>query len=113
LHVVRVTRTVHVRVVTLVTLVLHVRRRYRYAARLLLRRIVNLIVTADLSSKLVRHYLRQSRRQRRLAMVNVTNRPYIHMRLRSFKFSFRHVLISRDVGTGSFELVPSGAHTRI
>src|SRR5690606_21677592 len=70
-------------------------RRNRDAPRLLLRCIVDLVVTANLAPELRRHYLRQSRRQRRLAMVNMANRPNIHMRLRSFKFSFRHVLISR------------------
>ncbi len=43
LHVVRVPRTVHVRVVPRRRLVLHVRRRNRDAARLLLRRLVDLV----------------------------------------------------------------------
>ena len=37
---------------------------------------------------LLRHHLRQRRRQRRLAMVHVTNRPHVHMRLVTFKFLF-------------------------
>ena len=91
LHVVRVPRTVYVRVVTVRTLVLHVRRRNRYPALALLRGIVNLVVRRNLTSVLLRHHLRQCRRQGRLAMVNVTNRPDVYMRLRSLKFLFRHV----------------------
>jgi len=34
--------------------------------------------------------LRDGRRQRRLAMVNVTNRPYVAVRLIPFKFFLRH-----------------------
>jgi hypothetical protein len=33
------------------------------------------------------------RRQRRLAMINVTNGAYIYMRLGSLKLLFRHLLI--------------------
>src|SRR5690606_15315253 len=85
LHIVRMPRTVHVRVVTVLTLVLYVRRRNRDPSRLLLRRLVNLIVRTKLTAKLIRQHLRQRRRQRRLTMVNVTNRAYVHMRLRAFK----------------------------
>ena len=85
------TRAVHVRVVTLVTLVLHVRRRNRDATLLLLRRIVNLVVTPDFTvTVLLRHHLRQRRRQRRLAVINVTNRAYVYVRFCSFKLLFRH-----------------------
>ena len=38
----------------------------------------------------LRHHLRQRRRQRRLAMVNVTNRAHVHVRLRTFKFFLGH-----------------------
>jgi hypothetical protein len=34
--------------------------------------------------------LRDRRRQRGLAMVNVTNRPYVAVRLIAIKFRFRH-----------------------
>jgi hypothetical protein len=37
---------------------------------------------------------RDRRRQRRLAMVDVTNRPYVAVRLCPFKFFFRHFLSS-------------------
>jgi hypothetical protein len=40
-----------------------------------------------------RQYLGDSRRQRGLAMVNVTNRPYVAVRLIAIKFLFRHFLL--------------------
>jgi hypothetical protein len=39
---------------------------------------------------MLRQYLGDRRRQRRLAMVNVTNRPYVAVRLVTIKFLFRH-----------------------
>jgi hypothetical protein len=39
-------------------------------------------------------YLGDRRRQRRLAMVNVTNRPYVAVRLCPLKFFFRHFRFS-------------------
>jgi hypothetical protein len=36
-------------------------------------------------------YLRDRRRQRGLAVINVTNRPHIAVRLVSIKFLFRHI----------------------
>src|SRR5690606_38757589 len=85
LHIVRVTRTVHVRVVTDVRAVLHVRGRNRDTTRLLLPRLVNLIVRPELTTVTLRHPLRQRRRQRRLTGGNVTDRPDGHMRLRTFR----------------------------
>jgi len=94
LHVVRVPRAIHVRVVTLLRLVLHVRSRNRNAARLLFRRLVNLIVGLELTTVSLRHHLRQRRRQRRLTMVNVTNRPNVYVRLDAFEFFLGHVCFS-------------------
>jgi hypothetical protein len=39
---------------------------------------------------MLRQYLRDRRRQRGLAMVNVTNRPDVAVRLIPIKFLFRH-----------------------
>src|SRR5690606_23886934 len=89
-HVVRVTRTVHVRVMPILALVLHVRRRNRDTPRLLLRRLVDLVELARLPAELRRHHRRQRRRQRRLTMVHVTNRPNVYVRLRTLKFRLRH-----------------------
>ena len=92
LHIVRVPRAVNVRVVTVRTLVLHVRRRNRNTARPLFRRLVNLVVRIYLTTVKLRHTLRQRRRQRRLAMIHVTNRAYVYVRFRSLKFYFGHFL---------------------
>jgi hypothetical protein len=39
---------------------------------------------------MLRQHLRDGRRQRRLAMVDVTNRPDVAVRLIAIKFLFRH-----------------------
>src|SRR5690606_31504703 len=85
LHIVGVAGAVDVRVVTVLRLVLDVSRRDRDAARLLLRSGVNLVISTELAEK-----LRDRRRQGRLAMVNVTNRANVHMRLITLKFTFGH-----------------------
>jgi hypothetical protein len=43
---------------------------------------------------MLRQYLRDRRRQRSLAVVDVTNRPYIAVRLIPIKLFFRHFLFS-------------------
>src|SRR5215469_12845834 len=101
LHVVRVTRTVHVRVVTLVRLVLHVRRRNRDPPLPLLRRLVDLVERHLLRQPLGRLPCRDRRRQRRLPMVHVTNRPHVHVRLRPLELRLGHrvqILRSRARG---------------
>jgi hypothetical protein len=75
---------------TIRRLVLNVRRRYRYATRTLLRRIVNLVVCLELATMLLRHHLRNRRCQRRLPMIHVTNGPYVYMRLATVKFFLGH-----------------------
>src|SRR5688572_1665172 len=92
LHVVGVTRTVNVRVVTVRRLILHVRRRDRDAARFLFRRLVDLVKGHKLYFRIVlRQHLRDRRRQRRLPVVHVPNRPDVHVRLGTVKFFLRHV----------------------
>ena len=82
LHVVGVTRTVNVRVVPVLGLILHVRRRDRDAARLLFRRLVDLIKGHKLHFRIVlRQHLRDRCRQRRLAVIHVPDRPDVHVRL--------------------------------
>ena len=44
----------------------------------------------NLTAMFLRHNLRQSRRQSRFAVVNMTNRANVHVRLCSLKFLFRH-----------------------
>src|SRR5687767_10483213 len=74
LHVVRVTGTVDVRVVTVLRLVLDVRRGDRDPALLLLRSVVDLVEGARLTTVGVRQDLRDGSSQRRLAVVDVTDR---------------------------------------
>src|SRR6185312_16318765 len=90
LHVVGVPGAVHVRVVALGALVLHVRRGDRDPARLLLRRLVNLVVRHELTAVRLGHHLRQRRRQRRLPVVHVPDRPHVHMWLGTLEFLFGH-----------------------
>src|SRR5690606_31266929 len=96
LHVVGMPRAVHMRIVPVRRLVLHMRRRDRDAARLLLRSRINLVIRLVLAEE-----LRDRRRQTRLAMVNVTNRADVHMRLRALEFTCGH-LFFLGVETASF-----------
>src|SRR5688500_18435355 len=91
LHVISVTRTVHVRIVPRLRLILHVRGVDGDPPGLLLRRRVYLRITLRLPSKLPRQYHRDRRRQRRLPMIHVPYRPYVHVRLRPLKFALRYV----------------------
>jgi hypothetical protein len=80
--------TVHVRVVTLLGLILHMRSRDRNASCALLRGIVNLIIGLGLAAVVFCHYLGQGRGQRRLPMIHVADRSDIHVRFRALKFLF-------------------------
>ena len=90
LHVVGVPRAVNVRVVAVLGLVFDVRRVDRDAARLLFRRVVDLVELLR-GRETLRGERRADRgRQRRLAVVNVANRADIAVRLGSFKMFFCH-----------------------
>jgi hypothetical protein len=60
------------------------------AARLFFGRVVDLVVALGFATELGRQHRRNRRRQRRLAMVHVTNRPNVHVRLGPLKFAFCH-----------------------
>src|SRR4030043_440584 len=81
----RMTRTIDVRIMTLLRLILHMRYRYRQPTLLLLRRLVYLIKRHVTRQLLQRQYLRYRRRQRRLAMIHMPYRPYVDMRRRPHK----------------------------
>ena len=58
----------------------------------LLWRFVNLVKGDVVRHLGVRQYFGDGGGQRRLAVVNVSNRPHVHMGLRSLKFLLRHFL---------------------
>src|SRR5262245_17860274 len=83
-------RTVHVGVMAalgLVFLVVHVD---RHTPRFLLRRVVDLVIALGLRHALLGQYMRDRRCQRRLAVIYVTNRTYVHVRLLALKFYLGH-----------------------
>ena len=90
LDVVGVAGAVDVRVVALVGLVLDVRGRDRDAARLLFRRLVDLVVGRERRAARFRQHLGDRRRQRRLAVVDVTDRADVAVRLVALEFLFGH-----------------------
>ncbi len=95
--VVTVTRAVHVRIVAIFGFVLHVRdsdgqdfggvTAEHFGVRL-----GNLIIALVLSPSLGRQGAGDRRGQRGLPMVDVTNRPNVHMWLCALKFLFSHCL---------------------
>ena len=92
LDIVRMARAVDVRVVARRRLVLDVRRVDRDAALALLRSLVDVGVILERSLAAVRlgQDFRDGSRERRLAMVNVTDRSDVDMRLGSLKFFLSH-----------------------
>ena len=91
LDVVGMARAVHVRIVTFVGLVLDVGGGDGDAALALFRSVVDLVERLELGLSLAGQDLGDRRRQRRLAVVNVTNRPYVYVRFLSFEFCLCHV----------------------
>jgi hypothetical protein len=92
LDVVRVPGAIDVRVVTLVTLVLHVRHRDRHRLGLVSDRpaLRDVLVADHLRQTLFRLDLHDRRRQRRLAVIDVSDRSHVHVRLGALEFLFRH-----------------------
>src|ERR1035437_852186 len=94
---------VDVRVMPVRRLVLDVRRGNGDAARLLFRSVVDRIERPENDLRVVLlQDLSDGRRQRRLAMVDVTNRPYVAVRLCPLKFFFRHLLSSSEANANNF-----------
>src|SRR5271157_5596847 len=81
------------RIVPLAGLVLDVRRGNRDPPSPLLRCLVDLVKRHKRRPAALRQNLGDRRRQRRLAMVDVTNRSYVAMRLRPLKPRLRHDFI--------------------
>src|SRR5207244_8583444 len=85
---------IHWRVVSYIVRVLYLRRRNRDSARFFFRRVVDRIKRPEHNLRVVLlQYLGDGRRQRGLAMVNVTDGAYVAVRLIAFKFLFRHSLL--------------------
>src|ERR1700722_15432161 len=90
LHIVSVARAVDVCVVAIRRFVLDVRRVDRDATCLFLRRRVDLVVGLRFATELLRQHRCDCCRQRGLAVVDVTNRAYVDVRLGPFEFTFCH-----------------------
>ena len=92
LDVVGVSRAIDVRVVPLAALILHVRHRDRHRLGVIAYRpaLGDVLVADDLRQPLFRLHLDDRRRQRRLAVVDVTDRANVHVRLGALEFLFRH-----------------------
>src|SRR5918998_717260 len=90
LDVVGVTRAVNVRIVTALGLVLDVRGRDRDAALLLLGRVVDLLERLRLPAEPLAQHLGDGRRQRRLAVVDVTDGADVDVRLVALELLFGH-----------------------
>ena len=78
-------------VVALAGLILHVRGGDGDAARLLFRRLVDLVIGGELGAALLGQHLGDRRRQRGLAVIDVTDGPDVAMRLRTLEFFLSHV----------------------
>src|SRR5712691_9184832 len=100
LDVVRVPRTIDMRVVPVRRLVLHVAHRDRDPPLPLLRRIVDRPEVPHRHPAVLRvQHLRDRTRQRRLPVIDVPYRPYVHVRLRPIKLRLGHsCLLSRASG---------------
>src|SRR6202023_1388179 len=90
LHVVRVSGTVDVRIVARGALVLDVRRGDGDAALALFRRLVDLVERHELRPSLGRQHLGDRRRQRRLAVIDVADRPDVDVRLLTLELLLAH-----------------------
>ena len=99
LDVVRVTRSIDVGVVTLLRLVLNMRDVDRDTTSLLFRSLVDLIerkARVEIRELVVQH-LGDGRRQRGLAVVDVTDGADVHVRLGPLELRLRHLIVLLDL----------------
>ena len=94
LHVVSMPRAIDVGVMPLVGLIFDVRCRNGNSARLLFRRLVDLVVGGEFRLARFRQHLGDGRRQRRLAMVHMADRADVAMRLCPLELCFCHGVFS-------------------
>ena len=93
-HVIGVTWAVDVRVVTFVALIFHVRGVDRDSALFFFGRVIDRIVSAILGHALFSEHDCDSGGECRFAMVHVTDRADVHVRLVAFECFFSHVDLS-------------------
>ena len=93
LDVVGVARAVDVGVVAVLGLVLHVRDGDRDAALALLRGLVDLVERGEVGQALLGLALGDRRRERGLAVVDVADRPDVHVGLVALELLLTHVLV--------------------
>ena len=93
LHIVGVARAIDVGIVPVGSFVFDVSGRDRDAARLLFRRLVDLVVRGERRTAGFRQHLGDRRRQRRLAMVDVTDGSDVAVRFITFKLCFGHLTL--------------------
>ena len=96
LHVVGVARAVNVRVVTVFRFVFNVRGVDRDAASAFFRRRVDLVVGLSFAAELLGENRRDSSRERRLAVVDVTNGADVDVRLLALKMFLCHFWILKN-----------------
>ena len=114
LDVVGVTGAIDVRVVTVVRLVLDVRRVDRDPASLLLRGLVDVRVVHERRATALGEALRDGGGQRGLAVINVTDGPDVHVRLGPLELFLGHGAVSDRLedSCGWMPLGRGGAHDR-
>src|SRR5580693_9044999 len=107
LHIVGVAGTVDVGVMPLVGLVFDVGGGNGDAARFLFRRLVDLVVGRIGRLALLGQYLGDRRRQRRLAVIDVTDGADIAMRLVAVEFFFGHETLRSTLGLTLVNVYPA------
>ncbi len=90
LHIVGMARAVDMGIVAVLGLVFDMGGRNGDAARLLFGRLVDLVIGRERRPARLGQHLGDRRRQRRLAVVDMTDRPDIAVRLRPLKFCLGH-----------------------
>ena len=91
LDVIRMPRHIHMGVMPIIGLILHMRDIDRDPPRLLLRRLVDVLERLNRNTRiLVMQHLGNGRSERRLAVIDVTHRPHVQVRLVPLKLLLGH-----------------------
>ena len=95
-------RAVDVRIVTLCGLILKVTGVDRNTARFLFWRVIDFIILHDLVTKLASAVHGDGGAERRLSVVNVSDRTDVHVRFGTLEFLFGHISLLLGFVTGDF-----------